>query len=108
MDGWILLLHFFGGSSTFYYYLVQQTGEHDLERRDPKPESQVYDIRSGWDRQTCVTDHKPVGVAEPGQSVCELRVYNAFLFHNFSTFSGVGSAPWAPSFVTAAAPAFTA
>ncbi len=108
MNRRVLFFHLFGSGGTFYDQLFQKPFENRLERRGPEPERKVHDLRPGWDRQPRVADYQPIRMPQPGQGVNEPRVYYAALFQNSSTVSGVGSAPWAPSFVTAAAPARTA
>jgi hypothetical protein len=73
-----------------------------------KPERQVHDRRTWWYRQTGVEDYDEIGVPQLAYSTREVCVYDATPLHSASTISGVGRAPWAPSFVTAAAPARTA
>ena len=99
---------FVTGGGAFDDQLFEHAGEHGFERGDTEPERKIHDLWARRYRQAGVADDDVVGVAQPGQGSREPRVYNAFPFHSASTTSWVGSAPWAPSLVTAAAPARTA
>ncbi len=108
VGGRVLGLYLFGSDSALDHQLFEQTGEHGLEGGDAEPEGQVHDRGAGWYRQPRVADHDEVRVPQPPQRAREVRVDDPRAFQSASTTSGVGSAPWAPSFVTAAAPARTA
>jgi hypothetical protein len=90
----VLDLHLFGRERT-----VSKAGT---------PNRNARSTTAGWNGQTGVADHDEVRVHQPTHGAREVRVDDAAASQNASTTSGVGRAPWAPSFVTAAAPARTA